>query len=190
VHSRGYVHRDVKPEHILLDRNAGGTLDVTLLDFGVCASDYAPREERERESGRVYGTPTYVSPEQASGNPDVDARADVYALGVVMFECLVGRVPFSAKDVTALLRRIIREDAPRVGLILPEVSRELDAIVARCLSRDPGNRFPSTRALARALSSQVGDRIDTEHRVAARLRRPGEDLANATPTELDGAAAA
>ena len=115
VHRHGYVHRDIKPEHILMNRGAYGELDLHLLDFGVCAADTAPTDERNREKGRVYGTPSYASPEQASGNPFVDARADLFGIGVTMFEALTGKLPFTGSDVTAVLRRIIREDAPRLG---------------------------------------------------------------------------
>lgn len=169
AHRRGYVHRDIKPEHVVLDRSEDGGLIVQILDFGVAASAYAPKDERERERGRVFGTPTYVSPEQACGNPDVDGRADVFSLGIVMFEALSGRVPFTGSSVAALLRKIIREDAPRVGLIAPHVSRELDAVVARALSRDPEVRYPSARALARALAPFVQPRLATERLLAARL---------------------
>ncbi|MEM6957054.1 MAG: serine/threonine-protein kinase [Myxococcota bacterium] len=169
AHARGYVHRDVKPEHIVLDRSEG-ELVVHLLDFGVCASDTAPSGERARERGRVFGTPSYVSPEQASGDPDVDGRADVFGLGVVVFEALSGRLPFSGSTVSNLLRRIIREEAPRVGLICTRVSRELDAVVARMLARDKAYRFPNARALGRALSIYVPDRRAVERRLAASLR--------------------
>jgi serine/threonine-protein kinase len=169
AHARGYVHRDVNPEHDILNRNERGALDVTLLDFGVCAADTAPRDEKERERGRVFGTPTYVSPEQACGKPEVDARADVFGLGVLMFEALVGRVPFSAANVASLLRRIIREDAPRVGLLAPLVDRELDAVVAKALAREPNERFTSARALARALAPHAGDRWASERTLLGRL---------------------
>ena len=100
VHRHGYVHRDIKPEHILLNRGRHGELDVHLLDFGVCAADTAPADERARERGRVYGTPSYASPEQASGNPFVDARADLFGVGVTMFEALTCKLPFTGADVT------------------------------------------------------------------------------------------
>ena len=183
VHRHGYTHRDVKPEHILFDRTSSGELTVRLLDFGVCASPTAPPDERARENGRVYGTPSYVSPEQASGNPDVDGRADLFSLGIVMFEALTGRLPFRASTVTNLLLAIIREDAPRVGLVAPHVSRELDVVVARALARHPEDRFASPRALARALAPHVGQRRLTENRLAEILRvsRPVSDLAPTVP---------
>jgi serine/threonine-protein kinase len=173
---------------VLLDRTDSGALDVTLLDFGVCAAETAPSDERNRENGRVFGTPSYVSPEQAGGNPEVDARADVWALGVVMFEALTGRLPFSAPSVSVLLRRIIREDAPRVGLVAPHVSWEMDAVVARALSREPEERFPTARALGRALAPIVGDRLDAERRLGRHLR-VGQDAGDRATTTPEVAAA-
>lgn len=169
VHQAGYVHRDIKPEHILFRATERGSLDVSLLDFGVCASDHAPAAEKAREKGRVYGTPTYVSPEQASGNPNVDGAADLYGLGVTMYETLTGRVPFRASDVTNLLRRIIREDAPPVCMLAPNADGTMDEIVAKLLHRNPARRFPSARALTRALVPLVIDRVAAERRLAAML---------------------
>lgn len=182
VHERGYVHRDVKPEHILMSPNSRGGLEVILLDFGVCAAETAPVDEKRRERGRVFGTPAYVSPEQASGDPDVDARADVFGLGVVMFEALAGRVPFTARDITSLLKRIIREDAPRVGLIRNDISVELDAVVARALSREKNQRFYSVRALSRALAEHTKDRWQSERSLLARIDRASASEPNLSPT--------
>lgn len=176
MHQRGYVHRDVKPEHVLLEGNVRGGLDVHLLDAGVCAAETAPLEEKEREKGRVFGTPTYSSPEQACGDPYVDGRADIFGLGIVMFECLTGRVPFTASSISALLRRIIREDAPRVGLLESRVSRDMDTLVARALARSPDVRFPNARALAHALASQCGGRLETERRMAPYLCKAGQSV--------------
>jgi serine/threonine protein kinase len=170
VHSLGYVHRDIKPEHIVLDRTSDGSLDVRLLDFGVCSSQHAGAEERECERGRVYGTPAYVSPEQASGKPEVDARADVFALGTFMFEALTGRVPFTGPNVANVLRRILREDAPRVGLLLPDLDLRFDDVVTRAMARCPEDRFPSARSLARALLPLCGDRRRVEMDIAKGLR--------------------
>lgn len=170
AHGHGYVHRDVKPEHILMDRDENGSLRVRLLDFGVCASVRAPKDERDREIGRVFGTPSYVSPEQASGDPDVDARADIFGLGIVMFEALTGRLPFSGSNVANLLRRIIREDAPRAALIRQDLHHSFDSIVAISLARDPEDRFPSMRSLSRALTPIVADRASVDRRLTSVLR--------------------
>ncbi|UJR84835.1 serine/threonine-protein kinase [Sandaracinus amylolyticus] len=173
AHAHGYVHRDVKPEHIVMDREVDGSLRVRLLDFGVCASDRAPADERQREVGRVFGTPSYVSPEQASGDPDVDARADVFGMGVVMFEALTGRLPFTGSNVANLLRRIIREDAPRAGLIRHDLDFAWDEFVARSMARVQDDRFPTMRALARGVAPLVGDRRIAESRLLALLESRG-----------------
>ncbi|HJL18834.1 MAG TPA: serine/threonine-protein kinase [Sandaracinaceae bacterium LLY-WYZ-13_1] len=190
-HVHGYVHRDVKPEHVVLARLADGRLDVRVLDYGVCASAHASEEEREAERGRVYGTPAYVSPEQASGRPDVDARADVFSLGIFMFEALTGRAPFLGSNVASLLKRIIREDAPRVGLLMPELDLRFDSVVARAMARRAEDRFPSARALGRALLPLVADRRAVEREIAAGLkeRGPRPDLVATVPNAAPRAVA-
>jgi len=174
VHRHGYVHRDIKPEHILMNRGAYGELDVHLLDFGVCAAETAPADERSRERGRVYGTPSYASPEQASGNPYVDARADLFGVGITMFEALTGRLPFTGADVNAVLRRIIREDAPRASLLSPNVCPEMDGVLSRLMSRNPAARHPSARTLMRALEPWLQERVRTERALAETLQLEAE----------------
>lgn len=161
AHVAGYVHRDVKPEHIMLTQTARGELRVHLLDFGVCWSATADEAERRRESGRVFGTPHYVSPEQAAGEATIDGRADLFGLGVVMFEALTGSVPFSASSVTKLLVKIIREDAPRVSDLI-EVDAAVDCVVSQLLEREPERRMPTARALSRALLPFSRMRLDAE----------------------------
>jgi serine/threonine-protein kinase len=176
VHTHGYVHRDVKPEHVLLDRRPSGGLDVRLIDFGVCAAWSASREERERERGRVFGTPSYCSPEQAAGDPGVDGRADLFALGIVAFECLVGRLPFGGATVDALLRSIITQEAPRLSDYLVGIDPAFDVLVARAMARTAGGRPPSARAYARALLAHAGKRLASERLLAATLRtRTGQE---------------
>ncbi|MGE0784580.1 MAG: serine/threonine-protein kinase [Sandaracinaceae bacterium] len=169
AHVQGYVHRDVKPEHIVLSRTIDGFLDVRVLDFGVCSSRTASEREREGERGRVYGTPAYCSPEQALGRPEVDPRADVFGLGICLFEMLTGRAPFLGTNVSNLLRRIIREDAPRVGLLRPDLDLRYDSVVARAMARNADDRFASARAMARALLPLTGSRRDVERDIAQDL---------------------
>lgn len=170
VHHKGYVHRDIKPEHILLNRDRDGGLEVHLLDFGVCAAATAPSDEKDRERGRVYGTPSYVSPEQASGDPNVDARADLFGLGITLFEMLSGRLPFQGGDVNSVLRTIICEDAPRVSSFAMHVDEAMDNLVAQMLCRPVQQRMPTARALMRALAPWTQHRAYVERELAAGLR--------------------
>lgn len=194
AHLQGYTHRDVKPEHILLDRDDRGQLMVHLLDFGVCTSPTAPTDERQREEGRVFGTPTYVSPEQASGQPDVDGRAYLFALGIVMYECLVGKPPFRASNVANLLLRIIREDAPPLALADERLPVGITEVVHRALAREPDARYSGARAMSRALMSFVGERAAVEMHMATSLHLDGMAAPNtptrsATPSAVTEAAA-
>lgn len=189
VHHGGYVHRDIKPEHILLDRSADGSLHVSLLDFGVCAAETAPNAERERERGRVYGTPSYVSPEQAGGQPHVDGRADLYSLGTTMYECLTGELPFSGSTVSNLLRRILVEEASRVSSLRWDVPTWLDDAIASIMQRDPACRPAGARAMGRALLAHLPNRAHVEATLAAKLEI-GVTTPEIIPTrELDGVAA-
>ncbi len=189
VHRHGYVHRDIKPEHILLNRGGHGELDVHVLDFGVCAAETAPPDERARERGRVYGTPSYASPEQASGNPFVDARADLFGVGITMFEALTGKLPYTGADVTAVLRRIIREDAPRARHLSAYVDDEMDNLIAKLLSRRPAARYPSARALMRALDPWLSERVSTERALVATLHVAPETSSIRPTAQHDMAAA-
>lgn len=175
VHRAGYTHRDVKPEHILINLTGDQVLDVRLLDFGVCTSIYVSEDERRRERGRVFGTPSYVSPEQACGIPTVDGRADLYGLGVVLYECVAGKVPFSASNVGNLLRRIIREDVPPVTASAPHISAEFASALQHMLSRNPEDRPATARSVARMLTSFVPLRASAERRLGA-LLRPGSEM--------------
>lgn len=169
IHQNGYVHRDIKPEHVLLDRTVDGGLHVSLLDFGVCAAETAPHAERERERGRVFGTPSYVSPEQASGQPNVDGRSDLFGLGTTMFEAITGELPFSGSTVTNLLRRILLEDAPRVSSLRWDVPTWLDDAIATLMQRDPACRPIGARAMGRALLGHLPHRETVERTLAAAI---------------------
>src|SRR5262249_16895734 len=135
VHARGVVHRDMKPSNLfLVDGELQG---VKLLDFGIAR---AGRVVAPTRSGAVAGPPGYVAPEQAQGSRGVDTRADVFALGAVLYECLTGQPVFRAGNVMALLAKILLEEAPRARELNPEVPVALDALVARLLAKDPALR--------------------------------------------------
>jgi tetratricopeptide (TPR) repeat protein len=138
------VHRDLKPSNLFLP--AGAIQDAKILDFGIA---WRPHEDaRLTETGIALGTPLYMAPEQARGSRELDARADVYALGAVLFECLIGRPPFLGANTMAILCKICLEEPPRLASLLPGVPPALDALVASMLAKDPQGRPPDTMTLA------------------------------------------
>lgn len=146
AHGRGVVHRDVKPENILLERATGRAL---LVDFGIARSRAA---SPLTATGESLGTPQYMSPEQAAGEP-LDGRSDLYALGAVGFYVLTGRPPFDGPTVQAILAMHLTRPAPPVASVRPGIPPKLAAAVDRCLTKEPGERFATGEALVAALQS-------------------------------------
>ena len=149
AHARGLVHRDIKPGNILIE-GEGATERVYLTDFGLARLVEA--STGVTATGAFVGTLDYVAPEQIRGER-VDARADVYALGCVLFELLTGNPPFAARDdKVAKMYAHLQEEPPRVRLLRPELPGELDLVVGRALAKDPEERYPSAGDFARAVS--------------------------------------
>jgi hypothetical protein len=146
AHARGIVHRDIKPGNLFL---VGGSVErVKLIDFGIARlSSQAPITT----TGNVVGSPGYMAPEQAAGETQIDACADVFSLGAVMFECLTGRPPFVAEHAVAVLARILFEPVPAVTEICPDVPEALSHLVARMLSKGREARPQSGAEVERAL---------------------------------------
>src|SRR4051812_4304906 len=148
AHARGIVHRDLKPSNLLLP---GGRVDqVKVLDFGI-----AQREGRTQltQTGTMMGTAGYMAPEQARTGEQIDARADVFALGCVLFQCLTGVPPFDGDTAAAILAKILFGSAPRVSELWPQVPEILDALVAQMLAQDPALRPSDGANLAAALAA-------------------------------------
>jgi serine/threonine-protein kinase len=148
AHEEGVIHRDVKPQNLLVDPS--GFLKV--MDFGI-----ARLAERRPDSGAaltaagvVVGTPQYMAPEQLFGEA-VDGRADLYATGAVLFECVTGRPVFEAPSLVALLARHLEDTAPNPRSLNPEVPDSLSVVILRALARRPDDRWPSATELLRAL---------------------------------------
>ena len=151
AHAAGLVHRDLKPGNVIV-ATLGGQPDVAkLLDFGLVQDLSADADDRLTRTGTVLGTPAYMSPEQAAGESAVDARGDVYSLGAVAFFALTGRPPFQGKTLGQVLAAHRSEPPPSLTDLRPDVPADLAAVVARCLAKDPADRFPSAAELDRAL---------------------------------------
>ncbi len=142
LHDRAGVHRDLKPANLFLVD--GDPAQVKILDFGIARVAAAVAVT---STGSVLGTPGYTAPEQARGVRDVDARADVFALGCVLFECLTGRAAFRGEHVMAVLAKVLLEDPPRLGDVVPDAPPALETLVARLLHKDPGLRPRDGRAV-------------------------------------------
>ena len=144
AHGRGVIHRDVKPDNVLVERLEDGSERAKLIDFGI---SHVPGNDRLTRDGEIIGTPEYMSPEQASGG-EVDALTDVYAAGVLAYELLTGTLPLLGATAVATLvaHQSQIPDAPSVRR--PGIPAEVDALVLRMLAKRPADRFPSMRALA------------------------------------------
>ncbi len=147
AHRSGLVHRDIKPANVMVEESASGILKPYLLDFGLA------REQASTGltvTGAVLGTPQYMAPEQASGESrEVDRRADVYALGATLSSIVGGRPPFAGKTLAVLLRQVLEEVPEPLTSLGSRVPADVDAIVMKCLRKDPAERYASARALAR-----------------------------------------
>jgi serine/threonine-protein kinase len=150
AHEHGVVHRDLKPENVFLVRRRGKAHFVKLVDFGIAKLRSAGASAPGRtQTGFIVGTPEYMSPEQCEDGA-IDARSDVYALGVMAFELFTGRLPFTGKSVTQLLLAQLRDAPPRPSSIAPAAA-PFDAAILRALEKDPAARFPDMASFAAAL---------------------------------------
>lgn len=175
AHSKGVVHRDLKPENVFLAQ-VDGRVVPKLLDFGISQVKVQPGERRLTVAGSAMGTPEYMSPEQVVGSESVDIRTDVWAMGVILFQTVSGRLPFDAANPAALMVKVATEEPLKLAAVVAGVLPEVDRIVGRCLRRDASSRYPTAAELARDLRNLVAGRSadSTQERVA--LRASAADL--------------
>lgn len=153
AHRAGIVHRDVKPQNLMVTADARGAARVTLLDFGIATEANAVTDDlRLTQAEVIIGTPVYMSPEQVRAPREADARSDVFSMGVVLYELLTERLPWHATSAVDLVVRQCTETPPKIDTLRSDVPPELAAVVARCLDLDPAARFADGAALAAALA--------------------------------------
>lgn len=187
AHAQGITHRDVKPANIMVSEEIGAGEHVRILDFGLARlRGTAGRDATQ--SNVVVGTPNYMAPEQTVGGGTIDARTDIYAVGVVLFEMIAGERPFQAEDTMALLGMHRAAPVPRLSDRAPEgveIPDGLEEIVERALAKSPDDRFPSAIAMAKALDALAGRPSQpTDMRGLPIVSRQADTLAIA-PTLLD-----
>jgi serine/threonine protein kinase len=152
AHARGVIHRDVKPSNLFLVQKDAAR--VKVLDFGIARYEDAEPPLSMRgvtRPGEVVGTAGYMSPEQASGKRDIDARADVFSLGCVLYECLAGQPAFSADHMIGVVAKLLYQDAAPLRFLRPELPMALDALLGRMLARDRELRPHDAGSVAREL---------------------------------------
>jgi serine/threonine protein kinase len=147
AHRHGVVHRDIKPENILLEDG-----HAILADFGLARAMSAASEEQLTTTGSLIGTAAYMSPEQASGDTELDGRRDIYSLGCVIFEMLTGEPPFAGPNPLAIVVRRWTEPPPRLRSLRTEVPQAIDEAVHCALAREPAERFATAGQFAQALT--------------------------------------
>lgn len=152
AHAQGVIHRDLKPDNIFLTE----TGSVKLLDFGLSLSLTA---KKLTATGTVIGTPRYMAPEQITAAHSAGEAADIYALGVVVYECLTGESPFIASDQGQLLGAIIQGRLEPLRSRRPDLPEALQELVERAMAKDPADRFPTPQAMAEAFNEAIGGRI-------------------------------
>jgi serine/threonine-protein kinase len=161
AHSKGIIHRDLKPSNLFLHRREEGPPIVKVLDFGIskAASNASPLGQAPSaltSTRAMLGSPLYMSPEQLRSSKSVDHRADIWAIGVIMYELLTGQLPFGGENLGELFAAILEQDAPSLRLKSPEVPEGLERVVLKCLQRRPEQRYDSVAAIAADLAPYEG----------------------------------
>jgi hypothetical protein len=200
-HARGIIHRDLKPENIILIVHGGIEDFVKVLDFGLAKlMNSTELPSHHSRTGSVMGTPFYMSPEQCEGRLEIDHRADIYALGVILFEMLTGKIPFGGEGYGEIIVKHVTVPAPAARSIIPDLSPALDMILFRALSKAPDRRFQSMTEFREALldpegySSALpipGALADMTERVRAavpmaRAEMKGPAVVSSQPQYIDG----
>jgi serine/threonine-protein kinase len=186
AHALSIIHRDIKPDNVLLEGTRGR---VMVTDFGIAKALSSATGGTLTGAGIAIGTPQFMSPEQAAGEKQIDGRSDIYSLGVVTYQMLTGQLPFSAPTVAGILMKQITEPAPIIHELDRGVPEDLSLAVARCLEKDPENRWGTADALRRALENRSVGTYRPTLKTAAQPRRTGTAGASSRTSPARGGTA-
>jgi serine/threonine-protein kinase len=186
AHVEGIVHRDLKPANLFLVARTDGSASVKVLDFGISKLMLPETGDASlTRTATLMGSPLYMSPEQLKSPRDVDPRADVWSLGVILFELLVGRPPFNAPTLAELVAVILHEPTPRLTALLPDVPVALERAVLRCLEKEREQRFQNVGELAAALVNFGSQRSRVTAERVVRIVSRSPSLIPAAPSPSD-----
>jgi serine/threonine protein kinase/tetratricopeptide (TPR) repeat protein len=174
AHGQGVVHRDIKPENVMLHEG-----EAMVTDFGICKALSAGGGEKLTQTGMAIGTPAYMSPEQASGDRELDGRSDLYSLGCMLYETLAGVPPFTGPTAQAIILKRFTEPVPSIRAIRSSIPEAVERVLGRALARDPSDRFSTAAELAHALAGQSGvpTLVGADPTVVPVQQPPGKSIA-------------